>query len=136
MTRKELIDKIDKTSITDDEGFWQIMSAIIDDGYFTEQSLANELPISKPTIMRWKARTTAPHTAMRKSLYDYLVKVLVSAMTKRVCTKDHPFDVTSKVKDDEYWEHLDGELADSDYPGEILFFHCPNCGLDWSIDPR
>lgn len=54
---------------------------------------------------------------------------------KRICTKENPF-VPSK-KENEFWEHLGAYQTDpSDYDGSFPNFHCPNCGIDFTLDWR
>ena len=54
---------------------------------------------------------------------------------KRLCTKDYPFP-GGKVQPGEYWEHVDAQEAVPDYDGEVVAYHCPNCGIDFTIDWR
>ena len=54
---------------------------------------------------------------------------------KKLCTKEHPFP-GGEVKPGEYWEHVDAEEAVPEYDGEVVAYHCPNCGIDFTIDYR
>jgi hypothetical protein len=55
--------------------------------------------------------------------------------TKRICDKNSPFP-GGEVKPDEYWEHTDAYEAVPEYDGEVVAYHCPNCGTDFIIDYR
>jgi hypothetical protein len=52
----------------------------------------------------------------------------------KYCTKDEPHPDLSDPKD--YVVHVDARETDPDCEGEIIPFHCPNCGRDFDVDYR
>ena len=54
---------------------------------------------------------------------------------KKLCTNEHPFP-GGEAKTGEYWEHVDAYETDPNYEGEVILYHCPNCGIDFTIDWR
>ena len=66
---------------------------------------------------------------------DFIKELLSNEKTKLLCTKEHPFS-GGEVKADEYWEHVDANEVVPEYEGEVVVYHCPNCGLDFTIDYR
>ncbi len=53
---------------------------------------------------------------------------------KNICNKEHPF--VPPIKENEYWEHTDAYQTDPEYDGNFPFFHCPNCGINFTADCR
>lgn len=53
----------------------------------------------------------------------------------KFCTKDDPC-IPASVDPSEYWIHTDAVETNPVYEGEIIGFHCPNCGLDFNVDLR
>lgn len=53
---------------------------------------------------------------------------------KLECTKEHPF-VPPRMYG-EIWMHVDVEEKHPEMDGEIVIFHCPNCGVDITVDYR
>ena len=54
---------------------------------------------------------------------------------KRICTKESPFKPPKQ--ENEWWEHVDAYTTESqEYDGDYPQFHCPNCGLDFTMDCR
>lgn len=53
----------------------------------------------------------------------------------KFCTKDDPC-IPASADPSEYWIHTDAVETNPDYEGEIVGFHCPNCGLDFDVDLR
>lgn len=53
---------------------------------------------------------------------------------KLTCTKEHPF-VPPRMYG-EIWMHEDVVEKHPEYDGEIVIFHCPNCGIDITVDYR
>lgn len=59
--------------------------------------------------------------------YAYVLKA-------NYCIKDAPYPVPGNPQ--EYVIHVDAVEIDPDCDGEIIPFHCPNCGLDFDVDYR
>lgn len=59
----------------------------------------------------------------------------MAKLVKQFCTKKQPF-IPANAHENEYWEHIDAYEVDPDYQGEIILFHCPNCGTDFTVDFR
>jgi len=52
---------------------------------------------------------------------------------KKICTKENPFVAPLKIGGD--WLHPDAyQTNPPDYDGSLFSFHCPNCGIDFTID--
>ena len=51
------------------------------------------------------------------------------------CTKEHPYD-GSKLKENEVWMHNDAYDTNPEWDGEIVTYHCPNCGMNIIVDFR
>lgn len=77
MTKEEIIELINKTSPTDNEGFAKIISAIIDGGVMDKKTLARRHGVSLPTVQRWKDGITCPHPSIRKAMFRYLARELL-----------------------------------------------------------
>lgn len=65
----------------------------------------------------------------------YLNLLAEREKNRRVCTKKNP--LVPPAKENEHWDHIDAYQTDpSDYDGSFPCFHCPNCGLDFTMDFR
>lgn len=52
----------------------------------------------------------------------------------RYCTAEHPWPPGSDPS--EYWIHVDAVETMPEWEGEVIPYHCPNCGLDFDVDYR
>ena len=78
MTHNELILKIQGASKDDDKAFQEIIAAVLDGGFLTENDLCREVGASKPTIRRWKKGKSSPHPPLRPHFFRRLVEKLQS----------------------------------------------------------
>lgn len=76
MTRKELIAKMQSADKEDTALFHEIIKAGVDAKYWDKKSLAHEFGTSYPTAERWINGFNAPHPAMRRGVYRYLIELL------------------------------------------------------------
>jgi len=58
---------------------------------------------------------------------DFIMKV-------KYCLKGQPRPAGAPPSD--YWVHVDAVETNPDYEGDVIGFHCQNCGLDFDIDFR
>ena len=68
-----LIERIDKT---DDRGFTEVISLMIDNNFLNERDLARFFGTSRPTIRRWKNGDSFPHPLLRKHIFQKLKEQL------------------------------------------------------------
>lgn len=52
----------------------------------------------------------------------------------KFCTKERP--CPADVDPSEYWIHVGAEESVPEWDGDIVPYHCPNCGLDFEVDFR
>ena len=55
-----------------DETFQSIISGVIEEGFFTEQELADGLLVSKPSVNRWARGKNLPTPKLRVSVVEWL----------------------------------------------------------------
>src|SRR6188472_1684449 len=58
-----------------DELFHEIMREAFNT-LICEREVAHYFSMSKPSIQRWKNGRNAPHTAVRKTVYNFLIKLI------------------------------------------------------------
>jgi hypothetical protein len=58
--------------------------------------------------------------------HDFMAK-------SKYCTKESP-RVASSADPRDHWIHVDAEETNPEWEGEVVAYHCPNCGLDFSVD--
>ena len=54
----------------------------------------------------------------------------------KFCTKEQPCNPAAPETAKEYWIHVDAVETCPEYEGEIVAYHCPNCGLNFDVDFR
>lgn len=72
MSREGVMEKINNLSPFDDRIFQKIICAVIDNGFFTERTLADLLMVSRSTISRWRNGVNLPHDSLRVPIFEVI----------------------------------------------------------------
>lgn len=70
----QFIEQIRNADLESDADFHSIARASAEILLLTDKELGRELRVSRPTVSRWRAGTTAPVPFARKMVYDFLIK--------------------------------------------------------------
>lgn len=70
--RKETLLEGLKTAHTDDATFKEMIERCFAHAKLVDKDLSDALGVSRPTVTRWRNGVCAPHTALRKTVYDCL----------------------------------------------------------------
>jgi len=57
----------------DDVQFYRLLRTGVSILKLTEEDIAHQFGASRPTVKRWLAGTSAPHPAVRRPVYDWLL---------------------------------------------------------------
>lgn len=58
--------------VTDDATFKEMIERCFAHAKLVDKDLSDALGVSRPTVTRWRNGVCAPHTALRKTVYDCL----------------------------------------------------------------
>lgn len=73
MNLNEYLAALKVASANDDKVFHSLLLEGIRLLNLTNKEIAHRFDVSRPTIERWRTGINAPHPAMRKAVYDWLL---------------------------------------------------------------
>lgn len=74
--KDELISDLRNADCNDDLVFARLVKRVMDFLDLKENDIATLFGMTKPSVVRWKNGTTAPHPAVRRVVYREFIKLL------------------------------------------------------------
>jgi 8-oxo-dGTP pyrophosphatase MutT (NUDIX family) len=76
LTTNDLVDRLKLADVNDDDLFESLINEALEEINIDLRDMAEKLGVSYPILLGWMSGTKKPHSAIRRSIYDLLVRVL------------------------------------------------------------